>query len=156
MKRILPVILVLLVGCDEKKTSYDTGEEEEEFVCTPTTTMSECNAQYNCGCDSGDWCRWMFSSTECQFYEGCTPSVPGTEEPGAGCDPEWHYPDPPWCLPGSTCIQGSPPETGTCRELCETAADCPEGQECWAAGGYILPSEICDGGPITPPYSFCF
>lgn len=156
MRKILVPVLVLLLGCDVKSTSHDTGEEEEVFVCTPTTAAGECNAQHNCGCDTGDWCRWMFSATECHFYEGCTAASPGSQPDGEPCDPQWHYPDPPFCLPGHVCIQGSPLEIGTCRQLCETGADCPEGQDCYPPGGYVLPSTVCDGGPITPPYLFCY
>lgn len=146
----------LLVGCDEKHSYSDVGEdEEEEFVCTPTTAESECNAQFDCGCTMGDWCRWMFSATNCLYYEGCTPSVPGTLGPGESCDPSWHYPDPPWCLPGHVCVQYPNPDHGVCAKICQTAADCEAGRECGTAGGHVFPAEVCEGGPITPPFLIC-
>jgi len=151
---ILPIVLVA-AACDVKGGSYDAGEEEEEFVCTPTQPQSVCNAQYNCGCESGSWCRWMFSRTECHFYEGCSASLEGTATEGQQCDPSDQYPDPPLCLPGLVCLQASPPEVGYCRELCSGDGDCGGGTTCLEPGLWVLPSGVCGGESQHPPFTVC-
>lgn len=159
MRQLLTICACLaLLSCDDENYSFEDAEEEEEpFVCTPSTPHSDCNAQYDCGCDTGmgEWCKWMFSATGCYFYEGCTPAAEGTGRPGEACDPQWHYPDPPLCMPGHVCIQYGVPETGVCARLCETTADCSAGSECGDAVDYIVPSDVCGGTPQPQPYRIC-
>jgi len=153
---VAPAVILAMAACGDEEGSSDT-DTEEEFVCTPATAEGTCSAIDECGCEP-DWCKWLINPTGCTFFEGCTAGVTGTRGPGEECDASMIIPDPPWCRPGHICLQLGGATTGTCWELCRTAADCSTpGMSC------IIPLDIgfppdghtCDPTTMTVPFQVC-
>jgi len=139
-------VLVLLGGCgttDLEEWSQFGGETPlaHEVACRSVTPAGSCNVVDQCGCGAGEGCFWGLDDESGDLYETCLP-VDGTLAVGEACDPSGA---PPYCRPGSTCVDDG--AGATCLEWCLDTGDCS------------LPGMTCEvsvtWGAITYPYDVC-
>ncbi len=115
-------------GDDDDDTTNPDGSIS--FVDSGTTidatVTAECNPVAQTGCDPGDKCTWIVESADPYLaYTGCT--TDGDKDLNEACtSPDTGADD---CMAGYYCL------SGTCAEICNTAAmraqgSCPDGYAC--------------------------
>lgn len=131
-------------------TVVDTEPDSTGCVSTTAAAGGICSVLTLCGCDASQVCMLNGVSTDCQLFEECVTTAPGTVPVGEECN---YATD---CIPGSICVRYSGEEMGHCYRWCQDGSDCTEeGSECNVSLTLTPSSGDCAGTPIETPLNAC-